>query len=191
VTIPLSCRCGRVRGEVETDRAYTRGTCYCKDCQAFARWLGEPGLMDAEGGTDVVPMAPTAVRFTSGRDQLACMSLSEKGLFRWYAACCRTPLGNTPRDPAMHYVGMPPVCFDAPRETVDAAFGPRDRITLNTGSATGPVQSTPFGFVLGGLSIVAHLIGARLRGERSSPFFDPQTGQPIRSAEVARPPRST
>ena len=67
------------------------------------------------------------------------MSLSEKGVLRWYASCCRTPLGNTPRDPKLAYVGMVTSCFDAAPDRVDAALGPRDRIVLNADSATGPV----------------------------------------------------
>ena len=95
--MPLRCHCGAVRGEMDTERAYARATCYCKDCRAFARFLGVPGVLDASGGTDIVPVAPAAVRITAGGEHVVCMSLSPKGLLRWYAACCRTPLANTPR----------------------------------------------------------------------------------------------
>ncbi|HEU0307517.1 MAG TPA: DUF6151 family protein [Lysobacter sp.] len=179
----LRCRCGAVRGEMETARAYTRATCYCKDCRAFANFLAVPNVLDASGGTDVVPIAPAAVRLTAGSEHVACMSLSPKGLLRWYAACCRTPLANTPRDPKLPYVGMVSTCFDAEPQAVDAAFGPRDRIVLNTRSATAPVRSTPLAFVTGGLRIFAGIIGVRLRRERASPFFD-ASGRPLREPEV-------
>lgn len=179
----LRCRCGAVRGEMETARAYTRATCYCKDCRAFANFLAVPGVLDASGGTDVVPIAPSAVRFTAGTEHVVCMSLSPKGMLRWYASCCRTPLGNTPRDPKLLYAGLVTACFDAAPQAVDAAFGPRDRIVLNTGSATAPVQATPLAFLTGGLHILAGIIGARLRRERGSPFFD-ANGQPLREPEV-------
>lgn len=182
-TIPLRCRCGTVKGELDARRAYTRATCYCKDCRAYARFLGVPGVLDAAGGTDVVPTAPAAVRFTEGAGQVVCMSLSPKGTLRWYAACCRTPLGNTPRDARLPYVGMVTACFAAPAETVDAAFGPRDRIVLNTASATAPVRATPLGFAMGGLRILLGIIGARLRRERASPFFDAD-GRALREPEV-------
>jgi hypothetical protein len=168
---------------METARAYTRATCYCKDCRAFARFLAVPGVLDAGGGTDVVAIAPAAVRFTSGSEHVASMSLSPKGLLRWYASCCRTPLGNTPRDPKLPYVGMVTTCFDAAPQAVDAAFGPRNRIVLNTRSATAPVRSTPLAFAMGGLRILAGIIGARLRRERASPFFD-GAGRPLREPEV-------
>lgn len=179
----LRCRCGVVRGEMETARAYTRATCYCKDCRAFARFLAVPGVLDAGGGTDVVAIAPAAVRFTSGSEHVASMSLSPKGLLRWYASCCRTPLGNTPRDTKLPYVGMVTTCFDSAAQAVDATFGPRNRIVLNTRSATAPVRSTPLAFAMGGLRILAGIIGARLRRERASPFFD-GAGRPLREPEV-------
>ena len=168
---------------MDTGRAYARATCYCKDCRAFARFLGQPGVLDASGGTDIVALAPAAVRFTAGSEHVACMSLSPKGLLRWYASCCRTPLGNTPRDPKVLYAGLVPACFDAAPQAVDAAFGPPGCVVLNTDSATAPVRATPLALVTGGLRIFAGLIGARLRRERTSPFFD-ASGRPLREPEV-------
>lgn len=183
VATGLRCRCGKVRGEVNAARAYTRGTCYCKDCQAYARFLGQPGLMNDRGGTDIVPMSPSGVRIDEGLEQVACVSLSEDGRLRWYAACCRTPLGNTPRDPKLSYVGMPTTCFAAAPETIDAAFGARDRIVLNTGSASGIVRGTPLAFFLGGLRILGNMLAARVRREPPTLFFD-ASGRPIRRPRV-------
>lgn len=179
----LRCRCGAVRGEMDTSRAYARATCYCKDCRAFARFLGVPDVLDEAGGTDIVPVAPAAVRFTAGGEHVACMSLSPKGLLRWYATCCRTPLANTPREPKLPYVGMVSACFDAPTQAVDAAFGPRARVVLNTQSATSPVRGTPMALAIGSLRILLGVLGVKLRRERTSPFFD-ANGQPIRAPEV-------
>jgi hypothetical protein len=178
----LRCRCGQVRGEVDLDRAYARATCYCRDCQAFARFLGRPGILDAAGGTDVVAMAPDAVRFTAGSGQVACMSMVPNGLLRWYAACCRTPLASLPRNPKVFYAGLVTACLDMP--AVDAALGPRDRIVVNTGSATAPVKPARLRFLLGGMRIFVPLAAARLRGRRiGAPFFDGQ-GHPVRAPEV-------
>ena len=179
----LSCRCGQVQGEIAPHRAYARATCYCRDCRAYARWLGGEGLMDAAGGADIVPMAPDGLRFTRGAEHLACMSLSPRGLLRWYAACCRTPLGNTPNDPKLFYLGVPVQCIAEPEETVDAAFGPAHRIVLNTESATGPVKSTPLAFAVGGFHIFRHILAAKLRGRHNRTFFD-DSGEPIRKPAV-------
>lgn len=179
----LRCRCGAVRGEMDTSRAYARATCYCKDCRAFARFLGVPDVLDEAGGTDIVPIAPAAVRFTAGIEHVACMSLSPKGLLRWYAACCRTPLANTPREPTLPYVGMVSACFDAPPQVVDGIFGPRARVVVNTQSATSPVPRTPMALATSSLRILKGVLGVKLRRERTSPFFD-SNGHPLREPEV-------
>ena len=105
----LRCRCGTIQGTVDPRHVYARAVCYCKDCQAFARFLGSPDqILDRQGGTEIVAILPAAVQFTTGVEKLACMSLSDKGLLRWYASCCRTPIGNTPRDRSTPYVGIDP-----------------------------------------------------------------------------------
>jgi hypothetical protein len=167
---------------VETDQVYVRATCYCKDCQAYARWLDRPGVADAQGGTDMVAMNPAAVHITAGSEQIACMSLSGKGILRWYAACCRTPLGNTPRDGRIAYVGVVAMGLSPARE-MDAAFGRKGKTVINSGSARGKVKATPVGFVVGGLRILRRILGARLRRQGPMLFFDGE-GQPIRGIEV-------
>jgi hypothetical protein len=182
MALSLRCECGHVQGTVEAGHAYTRATCYCRDCQAYTRWLDKPGLTDARGGTDIVAMNPAAVRITSGDDRVACMSLSDKGLLRWYASCCRTPLGNTPRDGKTAYVGMLAIGL-APPAAVDQAFGAAGHTVINVKSAQGEVKPTPVAFVVDGLRILRGILGARLRGQAPSLFFDDR-GQPIRTPEV-------
>lgn len=181
--LPLKCRCGAVRGEMQPARAYVRATCYCKDCRAYARFLERADVLDAAGGTDVVPTAPAAVRLTSGIEHVACMSLSPKGTLRWYAGCCRTPLGNTSRNAGLPYLGLVTACLDATPQQLGAAFGPAGRCVLNTGSATPPVRATPLAFAWGGMGIMAGILSARLRGERASPFLDGD-GRWLREPEV-------
>ena len=185
VSIPLRCRCGQVQGEIGTAHTYVRATCYCKDCRAFAQRLGAPGLLDAAGGVDIVAMAPSEVRITSGQAQVACMSLSDRGIHRWYASCCRTPLGNMGRNPAIHYVGMSTACMGDDGGAVDAAFGPAGRCVINTGSATAPVRKMPVAFVTGGLRILLGILRGKLRGLRGSPFYDVSKGRA--QCEVVRP----
>ena len=182
MALSLRCECGQVQGTVEAGHAYTRAKCYCRDCQAYARWLDKPGLTDAQGGTDIVAMNPAAVRIDSGHDRLACMSLSDKGILRWYASCCRTPLGNTPRDGKVAYVGMVASSL-APPAAVDDAFGPAGRTVINVKSARGEVKPTPVAFIVDGLRIASGIMGAKLRRQRPSLFFD-ANAQPIRAPEV-------
>lgn len=95
--VALSCRCGKVRGEVSgvaPDRI-NRVICYCDDCRAYAHFLERPDVLDRHGGTDIVQVQGTTVRFTEGFDQVKSMRLSPKGMIRFYAGCCHTPVGNT------------------------------------------------------------------------------------------------
>ena len=51
MTHALSCACGGLTGSVAHARRATHSVCYCRDCQAFARFLGrEAELLDARGG---------------------------------------------------------------------------------------------------------------------------------------------
>ena len=172
MSIAIRCQCGKVRGDVDLSRAYTRATCYCKDCQAFSRYLNRPAMIDRCGGTDIVPMSPAGVRITDGLQNVVCMSLSDKGRLRWHTACCQTPLGNTPRGGKIAYVGMITTCFDVATDMIEATLGPRDRIVLNTASATCKVRPTPLPFLLGGMNILRHIVVARFRAPQPSPFFD-------------------
>lgn len=177
MAIAFHCRCGTLRGEIESREVYARATCYCRDCQAFARALGREDVLDTEGGTDIVAMLPAGVRFTDGTDRLACLSLSPKGLLRWYACCCDTPIANTPRDPKVAYVGISGHCLQT--DALDAAVGP-SRIALNTKSARGQVSATPLRTLVGVMRIMCGVLLARLRGRhRDNPFFIADPRRPI------------
>jgi hypothetical protein len=105
--VPLRCACGKLRGTAlgVSRSAGTRIVCYCDDCQAFARFLAQPGLTDAWGGTDIFQMAPGRVRITGGADALRCVRLSNKGMHRWYCGECKTAVGNT-MGPRLPFVGL-------------------------------------------------------------------------------------
>ena len=183
--LPLRCACGSVQGEVDLERAWTRVSCYCRDCQAFARFLGRPGLMDAAGGSDIAAMAPDAVRFTAGQEHLACMSLGPNGLLRWYADCCRTPLANLTRNPKFFYCGLATACLeDTPPGTLQARLGARGAIAVQAASATAPVRGSRLRMLGAIVRIAVPVAWARMAQRRAAaPFFDVH-GQPLRAAEV-------
>jgi len=184
----LRCHCGHLQGRLETAGAAGRAVCYCKDCQAYARFLGQQdGMLDSKGGTELVATLPRRLRFTAGVDELACMSLSGKGLLRWYAACCNTAIGNTPRDPRISYVGIAASCLPASQTDLTRAFGPC-AIALNTASARAAVKSTPVAMFFAGLRITRNVLGSRLGGRyRLNPFFDAATAQPVVRPKVLLP----
>lgn len=185
MTIPFRCRCGTLQGEIEPAATYLRAVCYCRDCQAFTRALDrEHDVLDPNGGTDIVAMRPAGVRFTRGAEQLACLSLSPKGLLRWHSACCHTPLANTPRDPKFPYVGVLASCMAGESDTLDAAFGSRP-IALGTASARGVVAATPVRTALGVMRIMWGVLRVKLGGRhRDNPFFDVATSQPVAEPRV-------
>jgi Family of unknown function (DUF6151) len=107
VDLPLRCRCGRMRGlasDVSPSTGF-RFVCYCKDCQAFARFLERADVLDPAGGTDIFQMPPRRVKLTVGTDALRCLRFSNKVL-RWYTDCCRTPVANTAAWPHFPVIGV-------------------------------------------------------------------------------------
>src|SRR5450432_3257521 len=111
---PLQCRCGTLRGLVDEPQSANRVVCYCKDCQAFAHFLGRDSeILDELGGSEVIQTLPKNVTFTQGVESLACIRLTEKGLLRWYAKCCNTPVGNTLGAYKMSFIGLVHTCLES------------------------------------------------------------------------------
>lgn len=180
--IPLRCRCGAVRG-VASEVAATAGfrlVCYCKDCQAFARFLERPDVLDAAGGTDIFQMPIARVKLSTGMDGVRCLSFSGK-VQRWYAGCCHTPIGNT-AGPRFPVIGLIHSFMDhAPvGRSRDVALGP-PLCRIYESSAAGPLPPDappPPSFSLFA-GRVSRLLGWWVRGlGRPNPFFDDRTGAP-------------
>lgn len=111
--LPLRCACGKLKGTVAV--AADSGlhvVCYCKDCQAFAHFLGRGDITDQWGGTHIFQMAPSNVRITEGNEAIRCVRLSQKGMHRWYCGECKTPIGNT-LGPKLPFVGLISSIIDA------------------------------------------------------------------------------
>lgn len=181
---PLRCRCGRLQGHVtEPRRAMGRGVCYCRDCRAFTHFLGQADtVLDAHGGTEIVAVHPQQVVIDQGHDVLACMSLSPRGLLRWYAGCCRTPLANTPRNPQVAYAGLVHNGL-GDGVSIGQSFGPVT-LHLNAASATTAVTERSRGVFGSALRTMGALAAARLGGSyRRSPFFD-ASGAPVVAPQV-------
>ena len=183
---PLQCQCGTLKGYVSPPKMANRGVCYCKDCQAFARFLERPGdaVLNELGGTEIVATLPKHVHFTQGLEALVCMSLSDHGLLRWYTSCCNTPIGNTPRDFKISYVGLIHSCLAKRSPSLEDSFGPV-RMVLQTKSAKGQVKPTPISNFLTMLRIMKSVIATRLSGNyKRNPFFVEDSGAPIKQPRV-------
>ena len=181
----FQCQCATLRGEIVQPARGVRAVCYCGDCQTYAHLLGEPQrVLDPLGGTEVVATPASNVRFTTATGTLACISLSPRGLLRWYASCCRTPIANTPRNHKLPYVGMVHACLRQP-DPLERSF-PQVQLRVNTAHAKGH----PPGYGrLGGMArfatLATRLTAMRLvGGYRATPFFD-ASGEPVSPVVVA------
>jgi hypothetical protein len=173
--VEVRCRCGEVRGRVAgmSPRTVNRVVCYCDDCQAFAHWLGRADVLDASGGSDIIQVAPASLAFERGRERIAGMRLSPKGLHRFYADCCKTPLGNTV-GPAIPFVGIVAQAFADPH----AAGAPVGAILGKFAIGDAPEGSTKLNARLYG-RVLRMVLGWRLSGKAwPHPFFDRATRAP-------------
>lgn len=184
-TADLRCRCGEVEGHLENAAPDTvnRVVCYCDDCQAFLHHLGRADLLDPHGGSDIIQVAPAALTYTRGTDRIRGVRLKPKGLYRWYASCCQTPLGNTV-GPALPFVGVLAPAF----RSVDEVVGPP------VGGIFGKfaVGGAPPGTTRPSLKLIGRAIskvaGWKLRGRAwPHPFFDRATRAPVYPVTVLSP----
>jgi hypothetical protein len=168
-----------VANQVAPDTGF-RFVCYCQDCQAFARFLERPDVLDAAGGTDIFHMPAGRVKLTMGTDAVRCLHFSSR-VFRWYTDCCRTPIGNTagPRFPVIGLIHSF-MSLDADGRTRDQVLGAL-LCRIFARSAVGPLPPNAPGPPSVGLFARrgSKLLGWWLRGlSRPTPFFDESTKAP-------------
>jgi hypothetical protein len=175
---PLQCRCGTIKGRVSDTRSANRVVCYCGDCQAFARVLGQASTtLDAQGGSDIVQTLPKNVTFTQGADALACMRLTPKGMVRWYAGCCKTPIGNTLENSKISFIGLLHNCLEDPQHPLQDSFG-AVRTFANPQGAIGDPKPKARGMAATIWWFVTTILQARVNGDyQRTPFF--KDGRPI------------
>ncbi|MEZ5714507.1 MAG: DUF6151 family protein [Paracoccaceae bacterium] len=165
-TLTFSCRCGQVAGtlDVPSPAAGNHVVCHCPDCRASAIHLGQPDP-GVKLGTELWQTTPDRVTLTRGADRLAIQQLSPKGLYRWYASCCNTPLFNTLRKSRLAFVGLPVACLSD-----SAALGP----LIGRAFIKGPDGKYRHeGFNRIGFRIAKMMLAANLSGSwRKTPFFD-------------------
>lgn len=55
----------------------------------------EHKILDQYGATDIFQLPVAHLYITTGNEHIACLRLSQKGIYRWFAKCCNTLIGNT------------------------------------------------------------------------------------------------
>ncbi len=172
----ISCDCGSVKGAIDsTNLKGYRAVCLCDDCQAFAHFIQRPDTLDVNGGTDIIPVMPSHYTIQEGLENLKCLRLSDKGMFRWYTSCCKTPFGNL-MSPGMPYIGTPLRLLEKnySKEQIEGEFGPvRERMQAQY--AIGPLpplaqKKVSMSFLL---RVLKFIVTAKLTKSGSpSPFFN-------------------
>ncbi len=118
----------------------------------------------APNGVDIWQTTQDRIRITHGADHLAALQLSPKGVYRWYARCCNTPLTTTLRFARLPLAGFLAARFDDP-----AALGPT-RFQVFMKQPDGSYKHQGFNRI--GARVVRMMIAANLSGRwRNSPFF--------------------
>jgi hypothetical protein len=185
----LQCQCGALHGQVSQTERALRGVCYCTDCRAYSHHIGQASSAhDALGGVEFVATQARHLSFSGGTQHLACLSLSEKGLLRWYASCCNTAIGNTVRNWKFAYVGLVHTCLKADPSAYERAF-PRLQMRVNTKSA---VAGAPPGMAIGTITALMGfmprvMLSGVSGGYRQTPFFSAPAGLPVVEVAVLSP----
>ncbi len=191
-SVELKCQFGSLLGSIEnvstvrgrrTADGGRRTVCMCVDCQAYAHYLGQAAhVLDENCGTDVLPVAPANLKITQSTEHLKSMTLSEKGMLRWYAGCCDRPIANTAPMAKLPFAGVIDAIID-----LDGTLGLRDEVLGPIGArvqAKSGIGKTPEdSFPKGSMKLIFQTIGFLLPGlvkrqHAPSPFFSSQTGAP-------------
>lgn len=183
----LQCDCGQFRARLKAFPQNTPGRlrCYCDDCQSYLHYLQRPELLDAHGGTEVIPAYPADVEILSGVDKLKCIRLFEKGIHRFVASCCNTPFGNTkPKSP---WIGiLRRMYLNKNPMALDQAF-PEVRSSIMGRYAKGtPPSGTPKTFNFKAfVSVMPFMLRGKLFGKfRHSPVYRSDATTPIAPPQV-------
>lgn len=107
VTVNISCVCKEVQAEVSDVSPSTANhlVCFCHDCRDFLRFLEKADWLTPGNGAALVHVAAGRVSFKVGAERLQAIRLSDKGLFRYFTSCCKSPFGVTMSE------GMPLVAY--------------------------------------------------------------------------------
>ncbi|MFP3382609.1 DUF6151 family protein [Tritonibacter sp. SIMBA_163] len=167
----FACACGSLCGHVEPTsvKQGTRILCHCADCRAVELYHGCPDPKDT--GVDLLQLNPDMVTIDQGAEHLQLLKLSPKGLLRWYAGCCGTPLFNSLGKPKLPFIAVRSALFDDPDQlgkVIAQAFIPQPG---KPPKHEGAARMT--------MKLASRMISAWASGRwRQTPLFDIDSGAP-------------
>ncbi len=169
-TCSLRCGCGKMQWHIKRGAAGRHVMCYCADCQTEPNHLGTADKFLKNGGTQIFQTTPDNFEFDTGIEHLGLMRLGPKGLFRWYATCCNTPIANTLATPTLPFVGaVLPVGHDH--------YG---RVTCHANTAAAPIKIRQRGIAGAVYSMFWRAAKTALAGKaKVTPFFNDDKTPPI------------
>lgn len=187
--LSLKCKCGAVEGEVSqvSPRVGNHVVCYCNDCQEFANHLSTDGdILDTWGGTEVYQTAPWNISIRKGIENIRCLRLTPKGLYRWYTVCCNTPVGNT-LSARYPFVGVIHSFIDRDEET-ESKLGPvRGYNKLEAAKGEIPVEYLKLGMPLATtVAVIWRLLKWKITGGNKPNLFFDESGLCISRPEVLK-----
>lgn len=160
----LTCDCGSFQASLKQVNP-SQGThlrCHCNDCRAFVRVLQPDAQL--RNGLHLFQTDPDKIEIIKGVEFFECLTLSPKGMLRWYTSCCKTPMFNTPRSARVPMVSVVTETADEP-----SLFGPvlSDAFVKTSGGKT---KTTGFPVLI--YRFLKRAISSRISGRwKTTPFF--------------------
>jgi hypothetical protein len=169
----IQCECGKFRAELMAFPKNTPGRlkCYCDDCQAYLNYLKRGDLLDANGGSEIIPAYPADIKILAGKEFVKCVRLVPHGMYRFSTTCCNTPIANTvPKRP---WAGIHRRMFKDPNK-LDSMLGPIKSSIMGKFAKGTPPKGTPQKFDFNGMKVVfPYIIKGMILGKaKHSPFFE-------------------
>jgi len=164
--VMFSCKCGTVRGRLcDVDaKSGMALTCHCSYCRAAEVHLGQPD--PAPDGVTLYQTTANIVQFETGREAVSAFRFNPKGMIRWHATCCGSPLFNTMAHPGTGFASLVVARVDTPD-----ALGPV-RTVLGKRNAAG--KESYRGVMPLVLAMMIRTVRMKLSGDwRKTPFFRP------------------
>ncbi|WP_343032072.1 DUF6151 family protein [Roseovarius bejariae] len=181
-----ACRCGGVQMTlaVPAPSAGTRVTCHCRDCQTAAQAFGGGvDILNPAGGTEIWQTTPDRLCFERGEELLEIRRLSPKGLYRWVARCCDTPMINTMNKVHLPFAGV--VLRQSEVEGEAACLGPSRCLAFTKDAMPGAgTPAADRGFYGAAFQVLGRMAQAWLSGRARRNPLVAEDGTPIAPVSV-------